>query len=272
MLFRSVVEDINVGGIGRGYVINKEGTIVAYPSADPENNSVVESQYNVIEQAKSDSALADYSRVISEAVKGETGNSEYYSTQENEQMLIAYAPIDTNSNGWSIVTEVPKAHFMTNLITTVIITLIMVVVFVVVGTMVAIFVSGQIVKPIKACSDRIRTLALGDLSSPTYETNAKDETGVLSKSTIDLVKNLNRMIGDIERILTAMAEGKLNVDTETNSAAYVGDFSELIAAVKRINRELSNAMGKIEVAADQVSSGSDQVSAGAQGLDRKSVV
>lgn len=267
-LLSEVVEDINVGGIGRGYVINKEGTIVAYPSADPENNSVVESQYNVIEQAKSDSALADYSRVISEAVKGETGNSEYYSTQENEQMLIAYAPIDTNSNGWSIVTEVPKAHFMTNLITTVIITLIMVVVFVVVGAMVAIFVSGQIVKPIKACSDRIRTLALGDLSSPTYETNAKDETGVLSKSTIDLVKNLNRMIGDIERILTAMAEGKLNVDTETNSAAYVGDFSELIAAVKRINRELSNAMGKIEVAADQVSSGSDQVSAGAQGLSQ----
>ena len=69
-------------------------------------------------------------------------------------------------------------------------------------------------------------------------------------------------------ILTAMAEGKLNVDTETNANAYVGDFSELITAIKRINKEFSSAMGKIEVAADQVSSGSDQVSAGAQGLSQ----
>lgn len=262
-LLTEVVQDINVEGEGRGYIINGEGTIVSFPE-----ESVITAQYNVIEQAKNDSALADYSRVILEATKGESGNTEYYSSQYNEQMLIAFAPIDTNANNWSIITEVPKMHFMTGLITTIVITLIMVVVFVVVGVIVAIFVSGQIVKPIRACSDRIRTLALGDLSSPTYETDAKDETGVLSKSTIDLVKNLNRMIGDIERILTAMAEGKLNVDTETNAAAYVGDFSELITAVKRINRELSNAMGKIEIAADQVSSGSDQVSAGAQGLSQ----
>ncbi len=269
-LLSEMVKDLNIEGSGRGYVINKEGTIVAYPSdsEDPNENRVVESQYNVIEQAKSNSALADYSRVITEASKGESGNSEYYSTQDNEQMLIAYAPIDSNANGWSIITEVPKSHFMSNLITTIIITLIMVIVFVIVGTIVAIFVSGQIVKPIKACSDRIRTLALGDLSSPTYETDAKDETGVLSRSTIDIVKNLNRMIGDIERILTAMAEGKLNVDTDTNANAYVGDFSELITAIKRINKEFSSAMGKIEVAADQVSSGSDQVSAGAQGLSQ----
>lgn len=262
-LLSEVVRDINVGGVGRGYIINKEGTIVAYP-----DDSVVAAQYNAIEQAKSDSRLEDYSRVIAQAASGESGNTEYFSTDYNEKMMIAFEPIETNANSWAIITEVPKSHFMTNLYTTIFITIIMVIVFVVVGCIIAIMISGQIVKPIVYCCERISALAQGDVSSPVNVIHRKDETGVLSASTSDLVKNLNRMISDIERILTSMAEGKLNVDTDTNANAYVGDFSELITAVKRINKELSSAMGRIEVAADQVSAGSDQVSAGAQGLSQ----
>lgn len=262
-LLSEIVQDITVGGAGRGYIINKEGTIVAYPDVE-----VVASQYNVIAEAQKDSALADYARVITEATQGGTANTEYYSTVFNDRMLIAFQPIDTNANGWSIITEVPKSHFLTDLQITIIITVILVVVFVILGIVIAIMVSGQIVKPIVYCCDRIKALAEGDVSSPVNVVHRKDETGVLSTSTSNLVKNLNRMISDIERILTAMAEGKLNVDTDTNSNAYVGDFSELISAVKRINKELSSAMSKIEVAADQVSAGSDQVSAGAQGLSQ----
>lgn len=262
-LLSEVVQDINVGGAGRGYIINKEGTIVAYPDVN-----VVASQYNVIEQAKSDNRLADYSRVITEAAAGESGNTEYFSTDYNEQMMIAFEPIDTNANGWSIITEVPKSHFMASLKTTIFITIILVIVFVILGSIIAIMVSGQIVKPIVYCCDRIKALSMGDVSSTVEVIHRKDETGVLSASTADLVKNLNRMISDIERILTAMAEGKLNVDTETNAKAYVGDFSELITAAKRINKEFGDAMSRIEEAADQVSAGSDQVSAGAQGLSQ----
>lgn len=262
-LLSEIVKDINVGGAGRGYIINKNGTIVAYPEVD-----VVAAQYNVIDEAQKDTGLADYAKVITEAAQGATNNTEYYSTMFNEQMLIAFQPIDTNANGWTIITEVPKSHFMTNVTLTILITAILVVVFVIVGVLVAIMVSGQIVKPIVYCCDRISALAQGDVSTPVNVIHRKDETGVLSASTGDLVKNLNRMISDIERILSAMAEGKLNVDTDTNANAYVGDFSELISAVKRINKELSGAMSKIEVAADQVSAGSDQVSAGAQGLSQ----
>lgn len=262
-LLVEVVKDINIRGAGRGYIVNKEGTIVSYPDAE-----IIAAQYNALNEAKSNSGLESYAKVIESAIKGEEGNTEYYSLQENEQMLVAYEPIETNANGWSFLIEVPKSHFMTDLITTIVITIILVAVFVVVAIIVAFMVSGQIVKPIIACCDRIKTLAAGDVSTPVNVIQRKDETGVLSASTGELVKNLNRMISDIERILTAMAEGKLNVDTDQNVNAYVGDFSELISSVKKINKELSSAMSRIEVAADQVSAGSDQVSAGAQGLSQ----
>ncbi|MCM1054793.1 MAG: methyl-accepting chemotaxis protein [Bacteroides sp.] len=262
-LLVDLVDGINIGGEGRGYIVNKDGLIVAYPSAD-----IIASQYNVIDEAEANSALADYAKAITRATMGEEGNTEYYSVQYNDQMLITYEPINTEANGWAIITEVSKSSFMEDLYLTIIITVILLVVFVVVGIIIATMVSTQIVKPIIICCDRIKALAMGDVSSSVEVIQRKDETGILSASTGEVVKKLNRMISDIERILTSMAAGKLNVDTDQNANAYVGDFSELISSVKEINKEFSSAMGKIEVAADQVSAGSDQVSAGAQGLSQ----
>lgn len=262
-LLAEIVEAVQVEGVGRGYIVNAEGLIVAYPDM-----SIIQSQLNVIDEAKGDSRLAKYLEYMNQASKSEEFYGQYYSTQYNEDMLICGRNVDINANAWTLVVEVPKSHYMQSLYTTILITIIMVVIFVIIGIFIAIFVSGQISKPIVVCCERIKALSCGDVTSPVEVFKHKDETGVLSASTNDLVKNLNRIITDIERILSAMAEGKLNVDTDQNSNSYVGDFAELLSSVKTINRELSSAMGRIEVAADQVSAGSDQVSAGAQGLSQ----
>lgn len=262
-LLSEVVESVHVEGVGRGYIVNGDGLIVAFPE-----QSVIESQYNVIEQSKGDSRLSKYLEYMQDAANNVELYGEYYSTEFGEDMLICTRNIEINANSWSLIVEVPKSHYMESLYTTIWITIIMVVIFVIVGIFIAILVSGQISKPIVVCCDRIKALACGDVTSPVEVFKHKDETGVLSSSTSDLVKNLNRIITDIERILSAMAEGKLNVETDQNANSYVGDFAELLSSVKTINRELSSAMGRIEVAADQVSAGSDQVSAGAQGLSQ----
>lgn len=262
-LLSEVVEAVSVEGVGRGYIVNGDGLIVAFPE-----QSVIESQYNVIEQSKSDSRLAKYLEYMQAAAKSEELYGEYYSTEYGEDVYICCRNIDIPANSWTLVVEVPKSHYMESLYTTILITIIMVVVFVIIGIFIALFVSGQISKPIVACSERIRTLAEGDISSPVTVFQTKDETGILSKSTNDLVKNLNKMISDVERMLGALAEGKLNVDTEQNAGAYVGDFTDLLTSTRTITKELSHAMSRIDTAAEQVSAGSDQVSSGAQGLSQ----
>lgn len=262
-LLSEVVESVHVEGVGRGYIVNGDGLIVAYPE-----QSVIESQYNVIEHSKGDSRLSKYLEYMQAAAKNEEFYGEYYSTEYNEDMLICCRNIDVPANSWTLVVEVPKSHYMESLYTTILITVIMVVIFVIIGIFLALIVSGQISKPIVACCERIKNLAEGDISSPVTVVQNKDETGVLSKSTSDLVKNLNRMISDVERMLGAMAEGKLNVDTEQNASAYVGDFTDLLSSTRTITKELSHAMSRIDTAAEQVSAGSDQVSSGAQGLSQ----
>lgn len=258
-----IMDTVDICEEGRSYILDTRGTTIG-----AEDRSSVNTQ-NLLEYTKNNSntGYEDLAAIHQKAIRGET-DVEIYKDPIAGETVIGYAKIPAHTNGWFLVMEAPLDYFIDTTILIIIITLILAVVCTVSGIFIAIISSNRIVKPIRACSDRLRTLALGDLSTPTYETKAKDETGVLAKSTADLVKNLNRMISDIERILSAMADGKLNVDTEQNANAYIGDFSELIIAAKRINKELSHAMGRIDVAAEQVSAGSDQVSSGAQGLSQ----
>lgn len=256
----TIMDETDVSDSSVSYILNGTGT---YVGSDIRED--VSSGRNLLtnpEKGYEELAL------IHKKIINDESNTEYFNDPINGQSLIRYGTIEGNMDGWHLAVEAPMSDFLSDTYQTLIFILVVIVVFVVTAVIIAIWVGRKIANPIKACTERLKTLAAGDLNSPTYETNAKDETGILAASTADLVKNINTIIGDIERILAAMAEGKLNVETDTNSAAYVGDFAELLVSVKKINKELSNAMGKIEIASDQVSAGSDQVSAGAQALSQ----
>ncbi len=87
-------------------------------------------------------------------------------------------------------------------------------------------------------------------------------------ATQTVVESLNNMIGDIGRVLEAMADGDLGVNTDTGAEYYVGDFEKLLGYIKNINSKLGETIAQINTSADQVTSGADQVSSGAQALSQ----
>lgn len=106
----------------------------------------------------------------------------------------------------------------------------------------------------------------GDLDAKiTYE--SKDELGILSEKMRSLTATMKKIISDVDYLLGEMADGNFNVRSRARDS-YVGAFSSLLAAVRRINSGLSNTLGQINQASDQVASGGDQVSSGAQALSQ----
>ena len=252
-----VMADLKAGEESVPYILNSEGTVIA--SIDPE---IVAAEYNYINTHSGSELAAIHQKMINR----ETGVT-YYGNYA-DPTHIAYAPIEGDTDGWSLAIEVPRRIYVEGILATVIMIGVLMVVSVGAAVLVAILVSNRIVKPIRQCSERIRLLSNGDLTAPTEIINAKDETGVLSRSTAEVVNSIKLIISDAERVLGAMATGDFNVDAEMNAYAYEGDFSTLIQAMVMINQELSDALSQIDLAAQQVSAGSDQVSASSQVLSQ----
>ena len=256
-----IMVDLQVNDQSLPYILNNKGTIIAHV-----DRAVVAEERSYITSNSGSMDPHDLAYVHQKMVNGETGVT--YVGNYASPNHIAYAPIIADTGGWSLAIEVPRSIYVESILATVIMILVLMVISVGAAVLTAILVSNRIVKPIKLCSERIRMLSNGDLSSPAAVINAKDETGVLSRSTSEVVNSINLIIGDVERILGEMAQGNFDVNTQKNSHAYVGDFAALIQAIVMINQELSDALYKIEVAAERVSAGSDQVSSGAQELSQ----
>ncbi len=126
----------------------------------------------------------------------------------------------------------------------------------------------DIAKPVKACAERLNKLGQGDLTSEVLSvTKYDDETRVLANATKDIVDDFNAIIGDQSYLLSEIAQGNFDVESQ-NENAYKGDFRPLLDALNKIVVDLTDTMYQIYQGSDQVANGSDQVASGAQALSQ----
>ena len=256
-----IMVELQVNEKSLPYILNDEGTVIA-----DVNPGVVAEERNYIKSNDGSQTQRELAAIHQKMVNRETGVT-YYGNYA-DPTHIAYAPITSDTSGWSLAIEVPRSIYVEGILATMIMIIVLMVISVAAAVVTAILISSRIVKPIKQCSERIRKLSDGDLSTPATIIKAKDETGVLSVSTAGVVNSMNVIIKDIERILGEMSKGNFAVDTNQNSHVYVGDFATLLNAIIKINADLSEALSKIDLAAEQVSAGSQQVSSGSQDLSQ----
>lgn len=259
----NIMNSINLSDNSAAYLINTEGIFIA-----DRDDSTVEKQISAAMVAEEDPSYKSLAAVHEKVIAGETG-TEYYK-RGNENVIISYCPIDADVGGWYFVLEEPVTHFLSGVTPTIALTIALTVAFSLVAVIIAFAISKGIVRPIQSCSERIAMLARGDIKSPSIHLTTDDEVGILARSTEILVNNLRTIISDIDRILTATAKADLSINMDTNATAYVGDLSEILDSMRKINSGLSEIVKNIDLSATQVSMGSDQVSAAAQSLSQGS--
>lgn len=255
----NIVRSINVSENGKAYIIGATGNTVAH-----ENIELVKNMDNTINEAKSDSSLKDLAQMEEKMLAQEQGFGRY--EYEGVEKFLSYAPI-SSTDGWSMGINAPTADFMDQTVLGIVITCILLIVSMIISGVIAVCIANKIANPIKMCADRLRLISKGDLKSSVPQVNTNDETKILLDSSKEIIYVLNKVIGDVDYLLGAMADGNFNVRT-TAEEYYVGDLNGMLMSIRKINRKLSNALKSINVAAEQVSSGSEQVSSGAQSLSQ----
>ncbi len=259
-----IVRDIKASENSVAYIIDKSGSTIA----NIDSNVVLNGE-NISETAKDPAAAergyGDLAVIHKSMLSGNAGYDSY--TLDGEKKFMGYSPIE-GTDGWSIAIYAPANDFLESTVRGIYFTVIVVAVSVVIAAIISAKLGIGVGKSIRLCTERIEKLASGDLQSGIPEIHRQDEAGRLAMATHTVVESLNNMIGDIGRVLEAMADGNLGVNTDTGAEYYVGDFKKLLGYIKNINSKLVETITQINTSADQVTSGADQVSSGAQALSQ----
>ncbi len=253
-----IVSSIQVGENSRAYMINKSGDTIADITLD------TITVQNIENEAQSDTSLTDLAKIHESMRQGKNGFGEY--TSSEDKMFAAYAPV-ADTDGWSIAVTAPQLNYLASTRDAMVINIAAIVISILLSAVVALALSINIGKPMKACAKRMELLVQGDLDTPMPKITSKDETGMLAKSTASLVEGLSTVINDIGYLLNEMANQNLNVRTQ-HEDVYVGSFRNILLSMRNMKAELSDAIKQVNHSAEQVSAASSQLSASAQTLSQ----
>lgn len=253
-----IVSSIQIGENSRAYMINKAGDTIADITLD------TITVQNIEAESKRDPSLTDLAKIHEAMRQGKIGFGEY--TSGEDKMFAAYAPVK-DTDGWSIAVSAPQLNYLASTRDAMVINIATIVVSILLSAVVALILSINIGRPMKACAKRMKLLVEGDLETPMPKINSKDETGMLANSTAALVEGLSTVINDIGYLLNEMANQNLNVRTQ-HEDVYVGSFRSILLSMRHMKAELSDAMKQVNHSAEQVSAASNQLSASAQTLSQ----
>lgn len=252
-----MVKAINIGETGNASLINSQGDTIGY-----EDVELVKSAYNTQEDLKNDKQLKQLAAVEQKVMAGETGFDQY--SYGGVYKYAAYAPVP-GTNGWGLYIAVARSEFLKSTYLGIGVVIIILLIAIILASIMMKRLAVSIVNPIKLCVERIKKLSQGDLQSEVPRINTGDETQILADNMKILIDNMESVIGDIDYCLAEMSDGNFRVHSRAEKD-YVGDFENILASIRTLNKTLNNAMGQISEVAGQVAIGSEHMAENAQSL------
>ncbi|MBR2303972.1 MAG: methyl-accepting chemotaxis protein [Ruminococcus sp.] len=242
-LLSNDLNSFKLGSKGFVYVVNNKGKIIVEPSAKGAKADI----YNL---GKSEKEAAEAAKAILGTDSGDESyaynDTTYYTYHVKSDFFNSKVVMTADISDFA---ESQNAAVRNGLIIGTLI-LILTVVF-------AVFFASRLAKPIISTTNRLRSLAQGNLTDPVNVWYSKDELGVLSTSLEETVFSLRQYISLITYSLTQISEGNLQYRLEGN---FKGDFFKIKSTFNEIFDSLNDTFASINLSAEQVNSGAVQVS------------
>lgn len=202
-----VISSINIGKNGMAFMANREGIVTGHP-----DQSVVLAGSTLLELSGGNQEAS--SRVTT----GETGATEF--SINGEKMLAAFSPI--RGTQWSLVIQVPKADYNYLINSAMLLAAAATLAVLVLSILLVLRLSRSISRPVKSVTSRMVALSDGDLHTEVLPVDSGDEMEVMNQTLGETVESINRYISDIQRVLTQIAGGNLDTESQVD---YKGDFA-----------------------------------------------
>lgn len=237
-----VLNDIHVGQHGQALIVNQQGRIVG----STDQSIILDSP-----------TLADlrgdgYSAANTKIITGETGSAEA-KTADGEQFL-AFSPI--RGTQWYLMIEIPRADYAQLTNHAILVVGLVALILLVLSVVWTFRLARSISEPIGKATRRMVGLAEGNLHDTVEVVHSGDELAMLTGTLHTTVSSINQYISEIDRVLSQIASGNLNVDTE---GEYKGDFGLIRNSLHHIIDSMNQTMRDFREASFQLAKVAEQL-------------
>jgi len=213
---------------GYGFIVNGQGTYIGST-----NDSQVEKQINVIDQAKKDKSYTSLASLVSTMIKGTSGN--YQFSLNGKNYMAAYAKIPNTT--WSFAVVGIESEIMSSATTLQYSDLIFGILIVIVAILISIFfITILVSKPLKKTVKVIEEYSNGYLKER-LPVRSGDEIGKMSAAMNTLADSLQfDVLGTMKNISSGNMDTNLEAKSEKDEITPV--LKDTINTVKSISYEM----------------------------------
>ena len=147
----------------------------------------------------------------------------------------------------------------------IIIIAVIIIVSILVSSKMGVSIAKGISKPLVALENRLSTFAQGNLHDLFPEVKSNDEVASIAATSTEMAETLNAVITDVGVLMEGMANGDYTIQSE-HSDKYVGDFEQLLTAMRGMRDAMVHTIQMIGEASSQVSAGSMNLAESSQSM------
>ncbi|MBO6300879.1 MAG: methyl-accepting chemotaxis protein [Ruminiclostridium sp.] len=249
--FSDLIKEVHYEENGISFIMDKDGIIVGTSTNSIPQLTELKGEHK-LGQSMTDAAAT--------MLNGKKGNIEF--TLSGTAYIAGYAQIES-PEGWYVVTATPRQPVIDSILTAAL----MIIIVAILATILSVIVTSirikRIAGPVAATAKRMQDMANGDITTPAQIFKTNDEIETMSEASDELIRNMNGIVSDLARVLTAISKGDLTVQTGVN---YPGDFVQIESTINEILSSLNNIMSDVNMSSTEVLSGSNQMAEGSQSL------
>lgn len=163
----------------------------------------------------------------------------------------------TNETGENMISETSNLQTLTTILLLVICSI-----SIILGLILCFKITQGITVPLKELEEVSNQMAAGNLKvAVSYQ--SQDEIGNVANSMKIMSERVSYYVGELSDAMEQLSSGDLNVKQRE---PFLGDFSKLQLAIRKLVGSLNSALTNINVASSQVDTGSSQLAESAQEL------
>jgi len=235
------IADIVVGQTGNCYILDTRGIVIA-----DKDSSLVQTQFNVVEQAKTDASLAETAAFLQNVLTAQKSSVDYY-TYQGARYIASFAKIA--SVNWFVVVRAPVNEFMGTVNALLISMGIIGTVILILALLVVYLIARTIVKPIQTAVAALQDIAQGEGDlTVRLPVAGNDEITDMAEYFNETITKIGKSIQSVGSNAVVMEEiGNELASNMTETASAVNQISANIDGVKQ--QALTQAASVTETAA-----------------------
>jgi methyl-accepting chemotaxis protein len=242
--FTDLISGRKIGETGYGYMINKQGIIIAHPKSD----FLLKLDVTTIDPMKT---------INTRMMAGESGVERY--TFKEIDKIAGFAPVQFN--GWSICATQNESEFLKSSNQIRNFSIVFILIAGAVGFILILLMTRSIITPINATIDGLRDISQGDGDlTKRLEVKTKDEVGELATVFNTFIDKLQKMIRDITDgmvTLTASSTELSSIAEEMSGSSQ--QTSEKSNSVASASEEMATNMNSVSAAMEQSATNTNMV-------------